>query len=83
VPRHSMETLRGESAEANAATIRALLQGELLGAARDLVLINAAANLYVAEIRDTLQESFKLARETVESGAAWAKLEALKEMSQQ
>lgn len=83
VPRHSLETLRGESAEANAATIRAILQGELTGAARDLVLINAAANLYVAEMADTLQQAFELAREAVESGAALAKLEALREMSQQ
>ena len=83
VPRNSMETLRGESAEANAATISAILQGELSGAARDLVLINAAASLYVAEVRDTLQSAFELARETVEAGGAWAKLEAFREMSQQ
>lgn len=83
VPRNSMEALRGESAEENAATIRAILQGQLTGAARDLVLINAAANLYVAEARDTLQQAFELARETVESGAALAKLEALRELSQQ
>ncbi|MBI1760388.1 MAG: anthranilate phosphoribosyltransferase [Acidobacteria bacterium] len=82
VPRHSLETLRGESAAANAATIRAILQGELTGAARDLVLINAAANLYVAELCDSLQAAFELARETVESGAALAKLEALREVSQ-
>lgn len=82
VPRHSLETLRGESAEANAATIRAILQGELAGAARDLVLINAAANLYVAEIRDSLQQAFERARETVESGAALAKLKELERLSQ-
>ncbi len=82
VPRSSLDGLRGGTAEENAATIRALLSGELMGAARDLVLVNAAASLYVAEVRDTLQAAFELARQTVESGAALAKLEALHEMSQ-
>ncbi len=81
VPRSSLDALRGGTAAENAATIRAILGGELTGAARDLVLVNAAASLYVAEMRDTLQQAFELARQTIESGAALAKLEALRQAS--
>jgi anthranilate phosphoribosyltransferase len=82
LPRASLDSLRGGSAEENAATIEALLHGKLTGPALDLVLMNAAASLYVAEVRNTLQESVELARQAVTSGAALQKLEALKHASQ-
>ncbi len=83
VPRSDMKGLQGESAEENAALIRTVLAGERRDAARDLVLVNAAANLYVAEVCDTLQSACAQARQAIETGAALAKLEALRQLSQQ
>ena len=82
LPRASLDALRGGSAEENAALIRAILSGERTAAARDLVVINAAASLYVAEVTDTMQRGAELATQMIESGAAFAKLEALRQASQ-
>jgi anthranilate phosphoribosyltransferase len=78
----ALDALRGGTVEENAATLRAILQDELKGPARELVLVNAAASLYVAEVCDTLQAAYTLAQQALGSGAALAKLEALKQMSQ-
>jgi len=45
------------------------------GVARDIVLLNAGAALYVAELADSIKEGVELAREAVASGAARAKLD--------
>jgi len=82
LPRASLDGLRGGTADENAATIQALLQGTLTGPALDLVLMNAAASLYVAEVCDSLQVAVERARQAVNSGAAWQKLAALREASQ-
>ena len=82
LPRASLDGLRGGTADENAATIQALLQGTLTGPALDLVLMNAAASLYVAEVCDSLQVAVEQARQAVTSGAAWQKLAALREASQ-
>jgi anthranilate phosphoribosyltransferase len=82
LPRASLDGLRGGSAEENAATILALLQGTLTGPALDLVLMNAAASLYVAEVCDSLQQAIECVRQVVNSGAAGQKLAALRQASQ-
>lgn len=82
VPCAALDPWRGGAAAENAALIEALLKGERTDGARDLVLINAAASLYVAEERATLQDAFALAEQALVSGAALAKLEALKHLSQ-
>jgi anthranilate phosphoribosyltransferase len=79
--RSSLDDLRGGTAAENAALIRAVLANERTDAARDLVLVNAAASLYVAEASDSLQTAFTLARRTLETGAAFAKLQALQQLS--
>ena len=66
----------GEPAE-NAAITRAILSGELTGPKRDIVLVNAAFTLYTAGKADTPQEGFALAEESIASGNATAKLDAL------
>ncbi len=73
----SLESLRGGSAEENAATIRAILGHERRDAALDLVLMNAAAALYVAGRAATLPEAVAMARQTIETGAALAQVQAL------
>jgi len=73
--------LRGGDAAENARILRAVLAGES-GPQRDVVLLNAAAALWVAEAADGLETGLALARRSIDSGAAQAKLEALARASQ-
>lgn len=66
----------GETAQ-NAAITRAILTGELTGPKRDIVLVNAAFTLYTAGKANTPQEGLSLAEESIASGNATAKLDAL------
>jgi len=64
----------------NALLIRGILQGEETGqlaAARDLVIINAAAALHLAQVATDRQRAAALARESIDSGRAASKLDAL------
>jgi anthranilate phosphoribosyltransferase len=70
------EALRGGDAQENARIARAVLDGEP-GAPRDIVLANAAAALWVAGAAGDLADGVALARASIASGAAKAKLAAL------
>ena len=74
--RASPESLKGGDASENAARLRALLDGEP-GPYRDIVLLNAAAALIVAERAATLKQGVETARAAIDGGAASATLEAL------
>jgi anthranilate phosphoribosyltransferase len=76
VARSRLEDLRGGDAAENAAILRAVLGGES-GARRDLVLVNAAAALWVAGAAADLGDGLEQARASIDSGAARAKLAAL------
>ncbi|MGH9800517.1 MAG: anthranilate phosphoribosyltransferase, partial [Blastocatellia bacterium] len=68
----SLDDLRGGTAEENAATIRAVLSGERKDAARDLVLINAAASFYLTGTCDSFVSATEAGRRILDSGAAIA-----------
>jgi anthranilate phosphoribosyltransferase len=70
------EALLGGDAATNAQIARAILAGEA-GAPRDLVLANAAGALLVADVAEDLRGAFEVARTSLDSGAAAAKLDAL------
>jgi len=76
LPRHPFEAIIGGTPAENAAAFRALLEGEK-SAYRDAVLLNAAAALVVADKVKTLPEGVELARKSIDSGAALAKITAL------
>lgn len=76
----SSDTLKGGSAEENAALLRHILAGAL-GPQRDVVLVNAAAVLMVGDKVKTLKQGAALAAETIDSGRASTKLEQLVEFS--
>lgn len=76
------ESLQGGNAAENAAIAMRVLQGEP-GAARDVVLANAACGFWVAGAAEDLRAGVALARRSLDSGAALAKLEALRELSRQ
>ncbi len=75
------DQLAGGTPEENAKIILRILNGRDKGGARSAVLLNAAGALYVGGRGGSLPESLELARESVDSGAAMAKLEALREAS--
>jgi anthranilate phosphoribosyltransferase len=77
VPRCAPEELRGGSPAENAAAIRAIFAGEEQGARRDAILLNAAGAIAAGGHADDLQDGLELARETLDSGAAAERLEAL------
>jgi len=81
LPERSIAEIRGGSKEENAATMRRLFQGDP-GPIRDIVLVNSAAVLLAGEQVPTLREGITLAEETIDSGAALEKLDALAELSQ-
>jgi anthranilate phosphoribosyltransferase len=68
--------IAGGTAAENARRVRAVLEGEK-GAARDIVLLNAAAALVVAEAVKTLEEGVARARRAIDGGTAAAKLAEL------
>jgi anthranilate phosphoribosyltransferase len=80
VPEASMEDLKGGDPEMNAGIIRTVLDGQA-GAARDIVVVNAAAALFLAQRVQDLKEAVALANETIDSGAARRKLEQLIEFT--
>ncbi len=76
----SLDGLRGGGPSENAQLIRAILHGDRnghLSAARDLVIINAAAALHLAGVAPDLRRAAILARDSIDSGSAASKLDAL------
>lgn len=73
--RYAKEEIVGGTPAENAQITRGILSGEITGAKRDIVLMNAGAVLYTYNIAQTLAEGIKLAEEMVDSGKALAKLE--------
>jgi len=76
IPAPRAGALRGGDAAENAAIIRRILDGEP-GACRDITLINAGAALWVADAAPDLAGGLELARDSVDSGAARARLTRL------
>ena len=71
-----LEDISGGDAAGNAAIIREVLAGNK-SARRDVVLLNAAAALVAAGRAGRLSEAIPVVAESVDSGAAKAKLDAL------
>ena len=75
MPRSDLAELRGGTAEENARILRGVLSGSLNGSRKSAVLLNAAAALGAET--GNLHQGLTLAKESLESGAALAKLDAL------
>ncbi len=72
--------ISGGSAEQNAQIALSILNGEQ-GAAREIVIANAACGFWVAGRVKNISEGVVMARQSLDSGAALAKLEALRKLS--
>ena len=73
--RHAPDGLLGGDAHLNARILHDVLSGKERGAARDVILLNAGAAIYVADEAETLKEGVLLAEKSLESGAANKALE--------
>ncbi len=73
------EDLAGGDPEDNAEIARAILERRDRGPKRDVVLLNAAAAIYAGGAADDLARGLEIARKSLDSGAALARLEQLKE----
>jgi len=76
IARVKPDALRGGDAAANAAALKAVLEGRK-GAYRDVAVLNAAAALVVAAKAQTLAEGLKLAQHAIDSGGAEGSLDRL------
>ncbi|MBP2635769.1 MAG: trpD [Firmicutes bacterium] len=77
----TLSDYQGGTIEDNAQIVSRLLQGEQ-GFKRDIVLMNAAAALVVADAAGDIAEGIKLAADSIDSGSAYSKLEALRSFTQ-
>ena len=75
-----LEDLHGGSAEQSAAVVRSVLEGKK-GPARDVVLLNSGAALYVGRAAPSIQDGIRLAADSIDSGKARQKLEQLAQMT--
>lgn len=77
---HALDTLRVADVQASRDMLLAALDGSH-PPARDIVLLNAGASLYVSGVADSLRDGVERAREAIESGAARQRLDKLVELS--
>ncbi len=75
--RNIAELKGGKTAEENAAFLVSILKGEEREAKRDIVLLNAAAAIYVSGTSPDFEDALGRAAESIDSGKAYAKLEEL------
>jgi len=68
--RHAPDGLLGGDAQLNALVLRGVISGEERGAARDIILLNAGAAIYVSGYAGTLEQGVRQAEESIAGGAA-------------
>jgi anthranilate phosphoribosyltransferase len=79
--RANPDDLLGGSINENVQIVQDILSGKP-GSRRDIILLNAGCAIYAANKTDTVPNGIKLAKESIDSGAALNKLKLLKEYSQ-
>src|SRR6186713_2511084 len=82
LPMASNRALRVETPEQSKAMLLGVLDNQP-GAARDIVILNAGAALYAANVADSMKAGIGLARAALDSGAAKARLQQLISTTQQ
>jgi anthranilate phosphoribosyltransferase len=75
-----LEELAVDSAEESLAIVKQVLDNTP-GAARDIVVLNAGAAIYAADLVDSLEAGVQKAQEVIASGAARSKLDELVKIS--
>jgi len=78
----SLDKLSVDSAEQSLAIIESVFNGTP-GEAANIIIVNAGATIYCADVADSLEQGMELARQSIASGAAASKLRQLASFSQQ
>lgn len=74
--RSSLESLAVDGAKSSLAMVKSVLNNQS-GAAKDIVILNAGAAIYAANLTLTLEAGIKKAQQVIENGAALEKFDAL------
>lgn len=82
IKRAKKEAIVVKSTQENMKLIKDVLKGTK-GPARNIVLLNAGATIYVADNADSIKEGIEMAAVSIDSGKAEKKLELLKNFSEQ
>ena len=75
------EDLIGGNSKKNAEIIKGILEGNLLGEKKDIVLLNSASALYINGKSKDIKSGLEIVNEIIESGKALKKLEDLIEFT--
>jgi anthranilate phosphoribosyltransferase len=76
MPLHELSSIKVADAQQSKTMLLDVLSGKT-GAARDIVLLNAGAAIYVAGLTPSLQDGITTAAEILDSGKAMQKLQEL------
>lgn len=80
--RADVSQLTVSNAEESLSIIKGIFSGQI-GPARDIVVMNAGAAIYAADLAQSLAQGMSMAQQLIDTGAAQQKLDALIQTSQQ
>jgi anthranilate phosphoribosyltransferase len=80
LPEYDNSAIKGGDAKENAVILKKVLSGEK-GACRDTVLLNAGIGIYTSGKAANIKEGINMARNVIDSGAAFEKLQGLIEIT--
>ena len=75
---YSSESTRGGTPTENAEIAKRIFNGEEQGARREMVILNAAAGLTVAEVAENLSDGIEKATISIENGSVMELLNSMK-----
>ncbi|MFC5365756.1 anthranilate phosphoribosyltransferase [Salinirubrum litoreum] len=81
IDRAPIEAVTGGTPQANADDLVGIVEGDVTGPKRDIILANAGAAVYVAGLADSIEEGVTVAAQAINSGDAAEKLDALRDGS--
>jgi anthranilate phosphoribosyltransferase len=81
IDRAPIEAVAGGTPQANADDLVGIVEGEVTGPKRDIILANAGAAIYVAGLADSIEEGVAVAAQAIDAGDAAATLDALRDGS--
>ncbi|MCM3692655.1 anthranilate phosphoribosyltransferase [Neobacillus niacini] len=80
LPQYDNSAIKGGDSKENAVILKNVLSGEK-GACRDTVLLNAGIGIYASGRAENIADGINIARDVIDSGAAYEKLQGLIEMT--
>jgi anthranilate phosphoribosyltransferase len=80
LPQYDNSAIKGGDSKENALILKNVLAGEK-GACRDTVLLNAGIGIYASGRAENIADGISIARDVIDSGAAYGKLQGLIEMT--